>query len=245
MATTAFQAPPLPLRPAHAARLPLARPARPAQPTRRVSCPAMIATRRARAGLTTVLGGEEPTPRVRVEIEAPARNKRRVSACNLIAAPLATVWELLADYDRLSEFIPNLALSVQRPHPAGGIRVEQCGAQSILGFEFRASLVMDMTEVNKRSEEWRAIEFALVSSRDFAEFEGVWQMESVGENKTALYYSVSIVPRGLVPVRAIEWRISEDVPGNMDAVREECERRRRNAVADLRRNRMSNCGRDS
>lgn len=104
----------------------------------------------------------------------------------------------------------------------------------MLGFEFRASLIMDMVEVNERSSEWRAIEFGLVESRDFNEFEGVWRMRDV-DGKTALYYEVNIVPRGLIPVRAIEWRISEDVPENMDAVRLECERRRRIAVADGRR----------
>lgn len=93
---------------------------------------------------------------------------------------------------------------------------------------------MDMVEINNRSMDWRAIEFGLVESRDFKEFDGLWSMRNVG-GKTALYYEVNIVPRGLVPVRAIEWRISEDVPQNMEAVRLECERRRRIAVADGRR----------
>lgn len=141
------------------------------------------------------------------------------------------VWDLLSDYERLADHIPNLALSERRSHPRKGIRVEQCGSQKILGFEFRASLTMDMSEVNRASSDWRAIEFDLVTSRDFKEFEGVWRMESVDQYRTALYYCVSIVPRGLVPVRAIEWRISEDVPGNMNAVRIECERRRRSRTA--------------
>ncbi|CDF35205.1 unnamed protein product [Chondrus crispus] len=175
--------------------------------------------------------GSLPTGRVKVIIEAPAPNRRHISASNLIQAPLEIVWELLSDYDRLADHIPNLALSNLKAHPRNGIRVEQCGSQKILGFEFRASLTMDMTEVNRTSSDWRAIEFDLVSSRDFNKFEGVWRMERVDQNRTALYYNVSIVPRGLVPVRAIEWRISEDVPGNMNAVRTECERRRRNRTA--------------
>lgn len=188
--------------------------------------------------------GEPPSPRVKVLIDAPARNKRIITASNLINAPLPIVWRLLSEYDRLADHIPNLALSEFRSHPRNGIRVEQCGSQSILGFEFRASLTMDMKEVNGRSHEWRAIEFDLVTSRDFKEFEGVWRMESFDQNKTALYYSVSIVPKGLVPVRAIEWRISEDVPGNMEAVRIECERRRRILVAEqLRRDEIARTNR--
>lgn len=175
-----------------------------------------------------------PTSRVRVIIEAPSWNERIINACNLINAPIDIVWKLLSDYNHLADNIPNLVMSEMKPHPRkDGIRVEQCGAQSILGFQFRASLTMDMTEINPNSTKSRAIDFKLVSSRDFKEFTGTWEMRSVGINKTALYYTVSIVPKGLVPVKAIEWRISEDVPGNMNAVRDECERRRRSqAISD-------------
>lgn len=180
-----------------------------------------------------------PSTRVKVLIDAPARNKRTITASNLINAPLPVVWELLSDYNSLADYIPNLALSELRTHPTNGIRVEQCGAQSILGFEFRASLTMEMKERNRCSQDWRAIEFGLVTSRDFQEFHGMWKMKTIEQNKTALYYLVNIVPKGLVPVRAIEWRISEDVPGNMNAIRQECERRRRNIVAEkLRRDEM-------
>lgn len=175
-----------------------------------------------------------PTQKVQVQIEAPGRNCRKISACNLINAPLATVWSLLTDYSKLSDHIPNLVISERIPH-ARGIRVEQSGAQKIFGFEFRASLVMNMTEVTPTSSMARAIDFSLHSSSDFRDFEGTWGLISVGESKTALYYSVTIVPKGLVPVRAIEWRISEDVPENMDAVRMECERRRRISVASAAR----------
>lgn len=99
---------------------------------------------------------------------------------------------------------------------------------------------MDMSEVSPTSTQSRAINFRLFTSADFREFDGSWSMVAVNDNKTALYYVVSIVPKGLVPVRAIEWRISEDVPENMDAVRVECERRRRVAVASSSRARQAN-----
>ena len=51
-----------------------------------------------------------------------------------------------ADYDNLSTHVPNLVESSRRTHPTGGIRIFQEGAQKIVGFDFRASLVMDMTE---------------------------------------------------------------------------------------------------
>lgn len=189
---------------------------------------------RPRIGLTPErLRNGEPTPsrKVQVKIQSPRRNQRIICASNLIQAPMSMVWELLSDYGHLADHIPNLVMSRLRTHPSGGIRLEQCGAQKILGFEFRASLTMDMTEINPSNTDWRAIDFKLVNSTDFKEFHGSWRMERVDTTRTALFYTVSIVPKGLVPVRAIEWRISEDVPENLDAVRTECERRRRLKVA--------------
>lgn len=203
---------------------------------RRHKLSSMVLSGQKRTHITALQAGMEdlPSARVRVQIEAPALNKRRITAQNLINAPIEVVWGLLSDYSNLATYIPNLTLSELRRHPTNGIRVEQCGAQSILGFEFRASVTMDMTELNATASDWRAIEFKLAASRDFNIFEGVWRMESV-DDKTALFYEVTIVPRGLVPVKAIEWRISEDVPGNMNAVRMECEKRRRTSIAALRR----------
>lgn len=200
--------------------------------------------RKARAPLIVCVQGMRgviPSQRVQVQIEAPANNRRIIRAVNLINAPIATVWQLLTDYSRLADHIPNLVVSRVRRHPTGGIRLEQCGAQKIFGFEFRASLTMDMKEVTATSPDSRAINFDLVSSTDFREFRGAWQLCSKGPSKTVLYYVVSVIPKGIIPVRAIEWRISEDVPENMDAVRTECERRRRNQTASsLHARRVSN-----
>lgn len=185
-------------------------------------------------------GRPKPSRQVQVQIEAPRRNQRIISAANLINAPLPMVWDLLSDYENLANHIPNLVLSRLRSHPNGGIRLEQCGAQKILGFEFRASLIMDMKEMNSMSSEWRAIDFSLVSSPDFRDFKGSWRMEHIDATNTALFYTVYIVPKGIVPVRAIEWRIAEDVPQNLNAVRAECERRRRAKIAAATRAGVTN-----
>lgn len=95
-----------------------------------------------------------------------------------------------------------------------------------------------MFEIDKDSSVSRAINFELVESRDFREFRGAWRMQARSDGNTSLFYTVCIVPKGLVPVKAIEWRIGEDVPQNMAAVKLECERRRRAADATKRRSAM-------
>lgn len=173
--------------------------------------------------------------RPEVEITKEAWNKRGIRAGILIRASLPTVWSALTDYSRLSTFIPNLAFSKQRFHPSGGIRLEQWGVQRIVGFQFKAAVVLDMTEVGVKDPKERAIDFTLASSRDFAAFFGSWRMSSVEGGGTWLEYDVNIQPKGLVPVKAVEWRIKEDVPSNLMAVRSYCELLdRRSAAAEMR-----------
>lgn len=169
-----------------------------------------------------------------VEIEVTGINSRRISASVVVNASPDSVWAILTDYDRLSEHVPNLVVSERRPHPSGGIRLFQEGAQEIVGFDFRASLEMDMVEIR---EQYRSrLSFSLVRSEMFASFDGDWSMQPYSRTRsrvdptrydysTKLSYSVDITPRGLVPVPALEWRIREDVPVNLLAVKAVAEKR--------------------
>ena len=56
--------------------------------------------------------------------------------------------------------------------------------------------------------------------------------------KSKLSYRVNITPRGLVPVPALEWRIREDVPVNLRAVKAASERRRDAQLKQLQQRRM-------
>jgi ribosome-associated toxin RatA of RatAB toxin-antitoxin module len=167
---------------------------------------------------------------VPVAIGVTGINSRCISANILIAAPPDAVWDILTDYDNLSEYVPNLVASRVKPHPTGGIRLYQEGAQKVVGFEFRAAVTMDMVESCGDASEpkgLRRINFSLVDSLMFGEFEGEWRLQPysrkrVGEGyeyTSQLSYRVDITPKGLVPIPALEWRIREDVPQNLLAVK--------------------------
>ena len=172
-----------------------------------------------------------------VLIESPTMNSRRISANMIIDGSLDDVWDILSDYDNLATHIPNLVKSnlVSSPEP-GGIRLFQEGAQKIVGFDFRASLTMDMTEVYSEEDlamKERKIKFKHVESFMFSSFDGDWTLKLYSRSKVAdpitrqlsyqyktqLSYSVLVKPRGPVPVLALEWRIREDVPLNLLAVK--------------------------
>lgn len=68
----------------------------------------------------------------------------------------------------------------------------------------------------------RGIGFKCVDSFFFSEFDGEWRIVETmvdGECCTMVSYLVDVKPRGPVPVAALEWRIREDVPTNLRAVK--------------------------
>ena len=195
-------------------------------------------------------GGTEPTETtqgdscelVAVRIERTSPNSRRIAGEITVEAPLKDVWSILTDYDQLAVHVPNLVESrtVPSPEPKRGepgdgqykCRLHQRGAQKIVGFEFGASVTMDMTEkiiaAAGPGEEGvvpqsRQIEFKCVDSPFFSEFDGTWKVQerlnSMGKMESVVSYSVEVRPKGPVPVAALEWRIREDVPTNLRAVK--------------------------
>eukprot|EP00597_Dinobryon_sp_UTEXLB2267_P010198 CAMPEP_0170103780 /NCGR_PEP_ID=MMETSP0020_2-20130122/3715_1 /TAXON_ID=98059 /ORGANISM="Dinobryon sp., Strain UTEXLB2267" /LENGTH=270 /DNA_ID=CAMNT_0010327447 /DNA_START=347 /DNA_END=1159 /DNA_ORIENTATION=- len=154
---------------------------------------------------------------------------------------MQTVWSILTDYNNLATHVPNLVQSYLVPAPNNGLRLFQEGAQKIIGFDFRASLLMDMNEEaedENRALRERMLSFKLVESRMFSSFDGSWTIryhsrsreyddrlqKHIYTYKTKLTYTVLVKPKGPVPVLALEWRIKEDIPVNLLAVKLAAER---------------------
>jgi Polyketide cyclase / dehydrase and lipid transport len=181
---------------------------------------------------------------VAVRIERTSANSRRICGEITVPAPLRDVWAILTDYNRLSVHVPNLVESkIERVLPSAGgdaatmgdgqfeCRLYQKGAQRIVGFEFGASVTMHMKEVVRArlgTHEFneRKILFTCVDSFFFDQFDGEWSVvertadpTGGGGPETVLSYTVDVRPRGPVPVAALEWRIREDVPTNLRAVK--------------------------
>jgi len=189
---------------------------------------------------------------VAVRIEKPSANSRRILGDITVDLPIDDVWAILTDYDRLAVHVPNLKESKRVGRRQGNgeqgdgqytCRLYQKGAQKIVGFDFSASVTMDMKESMLRggqphygqqveeegvwTPEERRISFKCVESRFFSEFDGEWkaveELNADGQPSTTLSYSVDVRPKGPVPVAALEWRIREDVPSNLRAVKRAAE----------------------
>jgi len=174
---------------------------------------------------------------VAVRIERTSANSRRIWGEIEVPsddANLEDVWAILTDYDRLSSHVPNLVESKRLPQYSKSegsqgdgqyqCRLFQKGSQNIVGFEFGASVTMDMAERVKMSALERRISFKCVDSAFFSEFDGEWSVKKgISDDGftpvVKLRYLVDVRPKGPVPVSALEWRIREDVPTNLRAVK--------------------------
>jgi Polyketide cyclase / dehydrase and lipid transport len=180
---------------------------------------------------------DESCELVAVRIERTSANSRRIfGEITAQSLRMDDVWKILTDYDNLSTHVPNLVESriVQRLSGGKGgdgqysCRLFQKGAQKIIGFEFGASVTMDMKESFTISpstgQEIRKINFKCYDSFFFQEFDGSWEVterynSNTNEIESIVSYVVEVRPKGPVPVAALEWRIREDVPTNLRAVK--------------------------
>lgn len=184
---------------------------------------------------------DESCELVPVRIERTSANSRKIAGEITVDAALEDVWAILTDYDRLAVHVPNLIQSkITVPgttgEPGDGryqCRLYQQGAQKIVGFQFGADVTMEMTEKitvdaphsNANPDvpslpQQRQIGFKCVDSFFFSEFDGSWLVaENSDGSSTKLTYVVDVRPKGPVPVAALEWRIREDVPTNLRAVK--------------------------
>ena len=151
-----------------------------------------------------------------VQVHKIESRQRKIEAKIQLPYPAEDVWQVLTDYEALSEFIPNLETSQRVEHPSGGVRIEQVGAQSALMLKFSARVVLDMEENFPEK-----LSFDMVEG-DFKEFEGQWRLAPCkdGEKKTELTYSVKVWPKRTMPIVAVEKRLAKDLPLNLQAIRQ-------------------------
>ncbi|MEO0376174.1 MAG: SRPBCC family protein [Cyanobacteria bacterium P01_A01_bin.17] len=153
---------------------------------------------------------------VSLETEKLEKRQRQITAKMVLPYSPEQVWQVLTDYERLADFIPNLATSQRLEHPQNGIRLEQIGVQNALFLKFSARVVLDMTE-----DFLNTIHFDMIEG-DFKAFSGDWLLEPVADG-TQLTYSLFIWPKRTMPIIAIEKRLRYDLPRNLLAVQRRLE----------------------
>lgn len=144
---------------------------------------------------------------------------RRLAAEIKTPLPMSLLWDVLTDYENLSNFIPNLSSSELIQRVGHTVRLQQVGSQQLLGLRFSAQVQLELMEYCQDG----LLRFAMVKG-DFRRFEGSWQLRERPDGSSLLY---ELTVQGCLgmPIGLIEERLRGDLSSNLHAVVAEAKKR--------------------
>ncbi len=155
---------------------------------------------------------------IQQEMERLPQGCRRLAVQLRLGLDPRWLWEALTDYDRLSEFIPNLLSSRLLWRRDNLVALAQEGSQQFIGLRFRARVELELTE------HWAERRLTFVMTKgDFRRFEGSWQIGR-HEGDTTLLYDLTVQGCVGMPIGLIEQRLRDDLAANLRAVQLEAQR---------------------
>ncbi len=147
-------------------------------------------------------------------VEVLPKGTRRLAAQLRTSARFEDLWSVLTNYNRLSEFIPNLSSSNLISREANKIKLKQVGAQDFFGLTFSAEVLLELEELKSEG----ILRFGLIKG-DFRRFEGAWTISRLSNDLgSSLVYELTVQGCFGMPVSLIEKRLRSDLRNNLLAV---------------------------
>ena len=169
----------------------------------------------------TCLAGQAP---VRVTAERLGLNRVRMMGEVASPTPRQIVWDLLKDYEHLSEWIPGLVESrVVQTKPT--MLLFQRGTTRLGFFKQNVQVTFEVEESGNE------IRFKAISG-DFLEHEGMWLLKSDGD-MTIVHYEATIRPKVFLPPFIGTWLLKSQLSHSLSAVVERAEELRNSRATVL------------
>lgn len=168
------------------------------------------------------LGVRGPQPEVLYEkgtkvdfmLEALHLTKRRVSGGVVVRAPPEAVWNVLTDYERMPEVIPNiLSNRVTRDERARRVTIQQ---ESLLSNKLQLRVDMELEAIEQR-DRW-SLALRRLSGHGFLQFQAQYSLKPRPDGTTYLSYEVELVPCPIFPLPLVERKVRKEVPKMLYAV---------------------------
>lgn len=137
---------------------------------------------------------------------------------------VARTWQVLTDYDRIAEFVPNLEMSRVVSRGRNSAVVEQKGEARMLIFSYPINVRLAVTEHPHERVESHAI------SGNFREMRNAYSLEQ-RQGRVLLRYTGHLVPDFFIPPLIGTLALRRNVEETFRAMVEEMERRHRGAEA--------------
>lgn len=144
--------------------------------------------------------------------------KRQINVTMTIPYKIDQVWQIITDYDRLTDVIPNLVYARRLRQLERSQQLELGGSCRILNIDFPVRLVLEVVE----SYPYR-IDTEMIAG-DLRSYRGLWWLEMVPNDSTQLFYSAEIVPKPGIPIALLERQVQHLLPLNFLAIRQHLDR---------------------
>lgn len=138
---------------------------------------------------------------------------------------IAQAWQVLTDYDRLPQFIPNLRLSRVIERGRNGLTVEQKGDARLLIFSIPIEVTLAINEYPPGKVVARAV------AGNFRDMSGVYLLDGQ-DGRLRLRYSGRMTPDFFVPPIIGTWVLRQHVHETFAALVDEIVRRQRAMPAE-------------
>ncbi|PPT10863.1 hypothetical protein CKA32_004190 [Geitlerinema sp. FC II] len=139
----------------------------------------------------------------------------------LLDASVDEVWNVIADYDNFSDFLPNIVSSDVLEVEGNRHVVEQVSERRIFFLNVRSRIRTENLETKNQRIDFRLVE------GDLARLEGSWILESVAEsNHLRLKQTVNVSPEDGTPETLFYDIFEQSLADTLEAIREEVLRRR-------------------
>lgn len=155
--------------------------------------------------------------RARVNVDAGLTGVSIQATIN-VHADADTLWSTLTDYNRLTEFVPNLIVSRIISLPGRPTEIEQRADSGVLSFAFPDHVVLAIEERPPNLIRFRAISGSVLSMN------GEWRIED-RSNLVRLIYRAKVLPIVPPPPFVSEKIIRDEISTRLEAVVREAERR--------------------
>ena len=136
----------------------------------------------------------------------------QITSSGAVNAAPAVVWRILTDYDRMAEYVPDLASARVVSRSGDKVLIEQRGGVRFLLFSHPIHLVVQAHEQAPRQ-----IDVTLVEG-DMLVYRASWELTALPTGGTRVQYNAAIAPKFYVPAMIGTSLVRKDIANMMAAV---------------------------
>ncbi|SDG92999.1 Ribosome association toxin PasT (RatA) of the RatAB toxin-antitoxin module [Duganella sp. OV458] len=175
------------------------------------------------APLATAQAPKAELPKLEVSVnrvDQDSQHMYEVDATGSVNAPLPKVWRILTNYERMTEFVPDMESCKVLSRNGNEVIIEQFGVARFLFMNRTIHLIVRATE-----QPMSAIDIALISG-DMKHYESRWELVPIPETGgTKIIYHGKLLPSFYVPGLIGSKMIRSDIERMMSAVLARLDRR--------------------